>query len=142
MHSLKNTIPNYEEWNESILKVLKKYQGNKKSIDYSKTEKEKLKKMKNGIYEFCDDERTIYIGMVSKKPTASVYARLYRNGSAAHAKKKWFKENGLTLYFCDCPKLKLKNLRIFERILIKELKPVYNDLHFTEKDVQNILNNL
>lgn len=126
-----------------IEQIKNKYFSDRKEIKkWDKSEKKKLEKLKNGVYAFYDNNmELLYIGMVSNAKTASLYARLYANGNAKHEAKIWF-PNIEKVYFY---KLKTKSrfdIQVLERILIRELKPLHNDLIFSDKEIQDVLNKM
>ena len=75
--------------------------------------------------------------MVSNAKTASLYARLYSNGNASHQRRDWCKSIA-KMYFYELKTKKLE-IMILERILIRELNPLHNDLNFTEAELQAVL---
>ena len=106
---------------------------------FTEKEKTKLEKYKNGIYSFYDlNNELLYIGMVSNANTASLYARMYGNGNAAHKKKNWFKDVN-KVYFYQLNTTKKFDIMVLERILIRELNPRYNDLVFDDNEISNLL---
>ena len=126
-----------------ISQIKEKYFNDRKEIlHWDKSEKKLLEKLKNGVYAFYDkSDHLLYIGMVSNAKTASLYARLYSNGSSKHEGKSWFKDIKKIFFY----KLKTKNkfdIQVLERILIRELKPIHNDLDFSNKEIQNVLNKM
>ena len=124
---------------ELIEEIKKQYYNKRREIkSWGKENSDELKQCKNGVYTFFDAEnKPLYVGMVSNAKTASLYARLHANGNAKHSIKEWYRDIA-KIYFL---KIKTKNkfhIMILERILIQELKPIHNDLNYSEKELEKL----
>lgn len=125
-----------------IEKIKEKYLNDRQEItDWDKTEKKSIEKLKNGVYAFYNNEVLLYIGMVSNAKTASLYARIYANGNAKHYDKTWFKEVNKVFFYKMNTEDKF-DIQVLERILIRELKPVHNDLEFDDNEIQTVFNKM
>lgn len=96
-------------------------------------------KGKNGIYFLYNQmHEVIYVGMTADGETASVYSRLYGNGSGAHCNKPWFAEcTGIK--FKPFPNATKDDLAIIERLMIYgQGQPKYNDIGNIEQDYNKI----
>ena len=125
-----------------IEKIKEKYLNSRKQVpNFGKSEMPKLKELKNGVYAFYNNENLLYIGMVSDAKTASLYARIYANGNAKHSSKDWF-ENVNKVYFYKMNTNDKFDIQVLERILIRELKPTYNDLEFDDNEIKSVLSKM
>ena len=79
--------------------------------------------------------------MVSDAKTASLYARIYANGNAKHSSKAWF-VNVNKVYFYKMNTNDKFDIQVLERILIRELKPTYNDLEFDDNEIESVLSKM
>ena len=128
--------------NKMIEQIKNKYFSDRKEIEkWDKDNKNELETLKKGIYALYHKKRLLYIGMVSGADTASLYARLYGNGNSKHSNKRWFKKTS-NVYFYTFTDGEKFDIQILERLLIRELKPQYNDLYFEDTDIQNVLNKM
>ena len=131
------------ERDELIAKIISKYYADRHQIqDWQKENSTELKQYKNGVYLFFDASgNALYIGMVSNSETASLYARIHANGNAKHSIKKWYNEIA-KVFFYQMSACEKGSIMILERILIRELKPLYNDLDFDEDEINVVLENM
>ena len=106
--------------------------------DFSKNGKKELLKIKNGVYAFYNFDKLLYVGMVSGSKTSSLYARMYSNGNARHELKDWFSSIN-KVYFYKLETEDKYDIMVLERILIRELKPKYNDLVFDDEEIEKII---
>ena len=125
---------------ELIEEIKSKYYEKRQPIqDWGKKNSTELKQCKNGVYTFLDAcDKALYVGMVSNSETASLYARIHTNGNAKHSAKKWYGDIA-KVYFYKMSACDKSSIMILERILIRELKPLYNDLDFDEDEISVVL---
>ena len=125
-----------------IEKIKQKYLNNRKEVkNWDKSNKANLEQLKNGVYAFYKDKDLLYIGMVSDAKTASLYARMYANGNSKHCGKSWFEEVNKVFFYKMNTEDKF-DIQVLERILIRELKPVHNDLEFDDNEIQAVFNKM
>ena len=122
-----------------ITEIKSRFLKDRKEIDIcTEAKRSDMKLYNNGVYALCDNKKTLYVGMVSNAATANLFARIYGNGNSKHSGKTWFKKVK-KCYFYTLNNGTKDDILILERILIRELKPRYNDLYFETDEIQNVL---
>lgn len=117
-------------WEEGALEI--------SSIDSTNFDNDNYKK---GLYFLLNKKGSvIYVGRISDAKTASLYMRLFGNGSGAHDKKPWFDKNAYYVKFHKFSSYKAEQLQIAERLAIQELRPVFNDKNTDKKTLDKYHN--
>lgn len=99
------------------------------------------------MYDGADKLR--YIGIVGYGKTTTFYSRVYGHGGGAHYKKEYMRNNikkckviCLNEFYNAFDELdnykKIKIIKSFERILIREFKPDFNDLYIEQSIINDI----
>ena len=119
-------------------KIAKMYLKRASILDYDKNNK-KLKECKSGVYVLVGKRNSpLYVGQVGNGECTSLYMRLFQHGSGGHQEKKWINDTQkIRFYSLNSPNSRC--LSVLERIMIIELKPLHNDLDFSDKEAQELL---